>query len=241
MPDTKIDFGNNPIYTPASTAQRNVLRDAIGLPPATQQESEEGTETELRSFSPERIAQAIAALGGGGGIPETINVNTDADKRALTDLVVGQMVNITNEADRLEMYIGGTISNQSSWFVLKNTLELILNSFDVNGSVAITSSDIGLPASTAINAGVTHSVGWVSGGTSIRFDVTGAFAPPYLNDFLTSGGLKLTSLSFSSYPLYQMFDEFPDFSAGDSVMELVIPPTNFFAPRSFIEIGIINI
>ncbi len=39
---------------------------------ASQAEAEAGTEVALRSFSPERVAQAIAALGGGGGGGETV-------------------------------------------------------------------------------------------------------------------------------------------------------------------------
>lgn len=41
---------------------------AFGLiPVASQAEAEAGTETALRAFSPERLAQAVAALAGGGG------------------------------------------------------------------------------------------------------------------------------------------------------------------------------
>lgn len=52
--------------TAALTAAIAGLEIGEGAPAASQAEAEAGTETELRSFSPLRIAQAIAALAGGG-------------------------------------------------------------------------------------------------------------------------------------------------------------------------------
>lgn len=57
--------------------QASVLA-GLGIPPASQAEAEAGTETDLRSFSPARIAEAIAALGGGG-------LDTDATILATPD------------------------------------------------------------------------------------------------------------------------------------------------------------
>lgn len=66
---------------------------------ASQGEAEAGTESDVRQFSPERIAQAIAALGGSGGgtltAVKTSNetIQSDATENADADLFVNLEAN----------------------------------------------------------------------------------------------------------------------------------------------------
>lgn len=77
--------------------------------------------------------------------------DTDGEKLAATGLVPGDIAVIQDEGNRIEQYTGGSISSQSNWAVLRNTVFLTIfnNSysfFDFNGIYC--------------NAGYT-TIGWV--------------------------------------------------------------------------------
>lgn len=71
-----------PAGSQGSKITRDELRVAILPASASQAEMEAGTEAALRSMSPQRVAQAIAALGGGGSsisTPKIAYVETNGD------------------------------------------------------------------------------------------------------------------------------------------------------------------
>jgi hypothetical protein len=65
-----------------------------------------------------------------GKTPETgsqsFDVSSNADKLALTGLSPGDIVVITGEADRVEVYLGGGESSDANWLVLHNTVRLVV-------------------------------------------------------------------------------------------------------------------
>ncbi len=83
----------------------------------------------------EVLAEGLEALGS----PAPTNVTTNTLKLALTGIATGTEVIVTGEVNRLERYMGGTISLDASWQVIgKNTVELILeqtafNPITING------------------------------------------------------------------------------------------------------------
>lgn len=97
--------------------------------------------------SPKRTTIAeLLALGA-------VTVTDDAAKLALTGIKTGQVVIIADQGNRVEMYVGGTISAQSSWAVLRNTIQL---------SVAILSGSGNTVLINGVVVGSTFtSVGWV--------------------------------------------------------------------------------
>jgi hypothetical protein len=72
--NTVSSFGKSLIDDADAAAARTTL----GLSSASQAEMEAGTEAALRSMSPLLVAQAIAALGGGGGITMSIQTFTSS-------------------------------------------------------------------------------------------------------------------------------------------------------------------
>ena len=62
-PKLSLDLGDMPVGIPPTTAQQIQLRKSIGLPDASQEEAEDLTEIEPRSFSPALLAVSIAKMG----------------------------------------------------------------------------------------------------------------------------------------------------------------------------------
>jgi hypothetical protein len=101
--------------------------------------------------SPKRATVAeILALGGASA---PLSVANDGAKLALTGITEGQIVVITGEANRIELYRGGTISDQANWTVLRNTVFLVV---ELSGMVD--SYQIG---GATFNDGIGGNVGWV--------------------------------------------------------------------------------
>jgi hypothetical protein len=103
--------------------------------------------------TPSSLPGPLEYLTEQGLIP--INAATDTAKLALTDLTAGQVVIITDEGNRVERYMGGTITDQANWAVLRNTVQL---------SVAITSgsgNNITVNATGVANSSTPTAVGWV--------------------------------------------------------------------------------
>jgi len=78
-------------------------------------------------------AGAIAAMA------TPLDVEDDAEKLDLSP-VAGQLVRITGEADRIEQFLGGDASEQTSWLVLRNTVDLLVENgladdIEINGVV----------------------------------------------------------------------------------------------------------
>jgi len=102
------------VYEPVQTA-------------ASQAEMEAGTETALRSMTPQRVAQAIAALAGGGGGSQSIN-----DLRLTTES--GVPASTTDRTAQSTIYLTPYIGNKialysgSSWDVLSSAeVSLVLS------------------------------------------------------------------------------------------------------------------
>jgi len=103
--------------------------------------------------SPKRATVAEILALGSSGTPAPLSVTTDGAKRALTGITAGQIVVITGEANRIELYRGGTISDQANWTVLRNTVFLVV---ELSGMVD--SYQIG---GATFNDGIGGNVGWV--------------------------------------------------------------------------------
>lgn len=87
------------------------------------------------------------------------NVASDTAKLALTGLIAGVSgVIITGEGNRVELYVGGTISSQTSWVILRNSFQLYVSN----------AADFGIPSPAVIANGVscasaaTTFVGWIN-------------------------------------------------------------------------------
>jgi hypothetical protein len=103
--------------------------------------------------SPKRATVAEILALSSSGTPAPLSVTTDEAKRALTGITAGQIVVITGEANRIELYRGGTISDQANWTVLRNTVEL-----EVQFSGMVDSYQVG---DTSFGEGIGGFVGWV--------------------------------------------------------------------------------
>lgn len=85
------------------------------------------------------------------GTPAAINAilefATDAEKLAVaTTPRIGQLVRITGEGDRIEQFLGGSSSEQTSWLVLRPTVNLTISNAGtveptINGVVCPTGED----------------------------------------------------------------------------------------------------
>jgi hypothetical protein len=104
--------------------------------------------------TPSALPDAVDFLIAQGVLP--LAVDTDADKLDLTDLEAGQVVVITNEAKRVEQYLGGTITEQTSWAVLRNTVQLSV-SIPTGSGNNITVNGAGIA-----NSATPTSAGWVN-------------------------------------------------------------------------------
>jgi hypothetical protein len=104
--------------------------------------------------TPSALPDAVDFLIAQGVLP--LSVNTDADKLALTGLAAGQVVIITNEAKRIEQYLGGTITDQANWAVLRNTVQLSV-SIPTGSGNNITVNGAGIA-----NSATPTSAGWVN-------------------------------------------------------------------------------
>ena len=130
-------------------------------PLASQAEIEAGTESEIRSMSPLRVAQAIEALVV--GVSEIQDVTTNANKLALTDIDSGHMVRVTGEANRVERYLGGAINNDANWLIIgPNTYELIVEDSGLGNMGDYTINGVTVPVFWP-----EVSVGWVYDGQLI--------------------------------------------------------------------------
>lgn len=88
-----------------------------------------------------------------------VSVASNAAKLALTSgqITVGRVVKITGEANRLEMYLGGTINSEANWLVLVNSFQLSVI-YEGYGSFVLYKD--GSPVT--INGGFSTTVlGWV--------------------------------------------------------------------------------
>lgn len=133
----ELEFVSAGIRTSSQTIFANIFNDV--------NRGDEGT--------PSALPGPLDFLADQGLIPLT--AATDAAKLALTDLVAGQVVVITDEGNRVERYMGGTITEQASWAVLRNTVQL---------SVAVTSgsgNSININAVSVANSSTPTAVGWV--------------------------------------------------------------------------------
>ncbi len=112
---------------------------------------------------------------------ELINTATDASKLLLTGLATGQQVNITEEADRLERFMGGVITDNANWDVLRNTVDLTINNTEGTGprvfngvSVGYESVNIGW---VAVDELITETSGNSGGGDNWRIISVNAKTP----------------------------------------------------------------
>ena len=104
--------------------------------------------------TPSALPDAVDFLIAQGVLP--LSVDTDADKLDLTDLEAGQVVVITDEGKRVEQYLGGTITEQASWAVLRNTVQLSV-SIPTGSGNNITVNGAGIA-----NSATPTSAGWVN-------------------------------------------------------------------------------
>jgi hypothetical protein len=96
--------------TGASTAAS--ARTNLGLATVGQAEAEAGTGTTTRAWTAERVAQAIAALGGGGGItPDTVQATTSGTAFDFTGIAAG--------ANRITVMMDGIDLSSSDDFLVQ--------------------------------------------------------------------------------------------------------------------------
>jgi hypothetical protein len=81
-----------------------------------------------------------------------LDVEDDAEKLTLTPSA-GQLVRITGEANRIEQFLGGDASEQTSWLVLQNTVDLTVTNYS--------GSDVTVNGVTC-DTDETTNVGWVN-------------------------------------------------------------------------------
>ena len=74
----------------------------------------------------QRIGDGVTVKGlrAGRGV---LNVTTDVAKRALTSVAIDQIVKITGEGNRIERFLGGAISDNLNWLVIRDSVFLIIN------------------------------------------------------------------------------------------------------------------
>jgi hypothetical protein len=109
------------------------------------------------------------------------DVTTNTAKLALTGVPVGQKVRITQEGNRIEEYLGGTINSDTSWLVIRNTVQIKLepnsgglgkNDLTINGTNF--SYDVGDPVWA-------DPASFVLGSSTVAYSVTSlkliAFSP----------------------------------------------------------------
>jgi len=103
----------------------------------------------------EQLEDAIAGIDIPEGAPAIIDFSTDAEKTGFTGVLsAGQVVRITGEGNRIEQYLGGTISSQFNWAVLRNTVDL---------RVAVTSGTgkfVNINSTTVADSATPTAVGW---------------------------------------------------------------------------------
>jgi hypothetical protein len=105
-----------------------------------------------------KVALANDVWRGDEGTPSAINAllefEDDAAKLAVaTTPRIGQLVRITGEADRIEQFLGGDASEQTSWLVLQNTVDLTVTNYS--------GSDVTVNGVTC-DTDETTNVGWVN-------------------------------------------------------------------------------
>jgi hypothetical protein len=89
---------------------------------------------------------AFIEVGADGGASPDVGDKLHADQ----EYTAGDIVKVTEEGDRLELFLGGDHTDQSNWRILVNTFELLI--FNPGGPKVIEGVTCG--------AGVTTSVGW---------------------------------------------------------------------------------
>ena len=113
-----------------------------------------------KKITQQKMHDLIDFIPEGGGEP--LETPTNLTKLALTDIQPGQEVLITEEANRLEKYIGGDIDDDANWIVLRNTFELLVTVTELNGvkiNGIVTTQDIQI------------NIGWTDG--HLLFEETG--------------------------------------------------------------------
>ena len=88
------------------------------------------------------------------------NVTTNSNKLALTNIQNGHVVKITEESNRIEQYLSGSINSNDNWIVLKNTINLFINN---RSNTQVNVNGITCPSF------VTTNVGWVDPISQITF------------------------------------------------------------------------
>ncbi len=119
--------------------------------------------------------QTIGSEASGGGVEPIISM-TDAERLAVNDtLQPGQLVKVTDQADRIELYLGGGSGNDY-WEVVVNSYLLQLHN-DSAGSgltdIKINGEDA--PTTTA-PFNVVETIGWVKDGDVITCSGAGSYS-----------------------------------------------------------------
>lgn len=109
-----------------------------------------------------------AAMRAAIGVADTTAVDTNADKLALVGVPLHTIVDITDEANRIEMFKGGDASLDANWLVLRNTIDLSVNDwwgYDVMTINGITTVQF-----------VNTYVGWVD-AAAVQVTTAGSLVP----------------------------------------------------------------
>jgi hypothetical protein len=131
--DSRLSNSRTPLAHAAShaTGQADALAAAdIGAEPvqtaASQAEMEDGAEEEIRSVSPLRVAQAIAALGGGGAVLQVVSA-ADSTSYSIYNAVIpvdGTIPQISEGQDYPELAVTITPRAAKSKILLKYSINV---------------------------------------------------------------------------------------------------------------------
>ena len=117
----------------------------------------------------QKIHGDLEVTGAIDGAVSPLEVATNTAKLALTGLKVGQQVVVTAEANRVEQYVGGDISENSNWKVLSNTI--FLSFYNYSGEEHVVAG-VTVPAPEG-----EYDIGWLDAGLMLFVDLAYGGSP----------------------------------------------------------------
>lgn len=104
-----------------------------------------------------------------GTIYDATNAQRLAGSNGTRTFVSGDRVRVTDQADRIEQFLGGTVGDNASWLVLENSFQVFI--YQASGS-SYTFTISGQPG-VVVPSGVLTSIGWAKTGTLVTSNMAG--------------------------------------------------------------------
>lgn len=172
----EIEWVENGLRTSSATLdieiQNDVNRGNEGMPTEANPPYPASTDILTKSGNLTGLTDAAAARTNLelDAIYDATNAQRLAGTNGTRAFVAGDRVRVTDQANRLEQFLGGTVGDNANWLVLENTLQVFIyigsaSNFTIEGQ-----SPVAVPLNTLT------SIGWAKLGALITSNVSSTYS-----------------------------------------------------------------